>query len=961
MILSWCLNSYAQKTSFLGSLLMSKKTCDDIGVKLNIEDLQKINNTTIQNDPSVCFSDRDAQYKRDFTSSLKAFRSDVAVCECLAVKEKLDHPDKDFSLKASEALVSLQNARTKAFRNDLVFQASIIAPQVQSVYVRSRDTTVDTGDKINISIQEKRNDRIFRASPGADVVKLHEFFGVVDKKQKNPNYDENLFIKQDKKKGQCIESREYLAFNTIPKSDDFFNSLRSMNTENFNEKDWDFDELGATIGLEKDKSKREEIKARLRFLSRNPLIRNLFSVNKNDLAESGASPERTEEVNINPAWAQLPSFKKDLFKIIKTLSPDMNCTQDSGRGCLDKISNSQKIAEYRKQLGVFFGANSNPHMADLLVWENERKIIKEMVDPFYLKNNDSKWMNFPRSQRSLDQFLQSSEGLSTKGCYGFDIVKNHEVDPKKLNSCLNTFSKYCPFLQVAVSQNSSDNSTKAESEFDESEENYAWVSDLEADIDKNDKMKDFNDAVCNTKRKMDPNKKPAGMRLSDSLTFNEFKIEYCKNKCPENSSLLSEYLNMYPQLSDSSVDIDTEIEIKAFASYIKDNSAVKPIEKSDYNEMATTKVSTTDRVTSVSRSSERLRKLNEFADALAGVANSNGSTDSSSGGFFDSLKNILPSFSTPESADNSASGYNSYQGVTATTAGTEAKATEISSKMSDENDEENELKEKLSDTQEQLRNAKHQNEKQELKDRMAMLEQRLKDLKDKDKDKDEAIAKYQKMIDTIKNNSTADNSQDDTNSARSKRAPGSAGEDAAQTATNNKSQNNNQNNQVTGSSSATQNDNNSVSSNKAASTSFGSHSSAPSDRSKSNSLNDVLLAKYGIVVDGKENGQVILGKDKEPKDLMKLEVATKTGQGLELKNVSLDVYSGFESKNDETLKSYVKMVESMPAQVVKVSVSTPGRSQVLQFYAIKESGKVVFQPIRTASLKNLKSELEGRQ
>jgi hypothetical protein len=111
----------------------------------------------------------------------------------------------------------------------------------------------------------------------------------------------------------------------------------------------------------------------------------------------------------------------------------------------------------------------------------------------------------------------------------------------------------------------------------------------------------------------------------------------------------------------------------------------------------------------------------------------------------------------------------------------------------------------------------------------------------------------------------------------------------------------------------------------------------------STSFNQVLLAKYGIKVNGSTEPSLIVNQEQDATKLQKLSSQSSSSE-IPL-NVSADVYSGFENRNQTIIKKYEKLINDSSVPVVKLMVQTEGK-EPLEIYMVKEQGKIVMQPVR---------------
>ncbi|MFA5584422.1 MAG: hypothetical protein WDA09_09415 [Bacteriovoracaceae bacterium] len=121
-------------------------------------------------------------------------------------------------------------------------------------------------------------------------------------------------------------------------------------------------------------------------------------------------------------------------------------------------------------------------------------------------------------------------------------------------------------------------------------------------------------------------------------------------------------------------------------------------------------------------------------------------------------------------------------------------------------------------------------------------------------------------------------------------------------------------------------------------------------------INSALLSKYGITVqESDSNVQVAL--DRESGQISQLLTnASKSDIGLEVSKVE---YDKFKNNDLNALNQlYEDRIEMLESDVVKLMIHAEGVEESLEFYAIKEDGKVVFQPVRKSKLSDLQNALK---
>ena len=73
---------------------------------------------------------------------------------------------------------------------------------------------------------------------------------------------------------------------------------------------------------------------------------------------------------------------------------------------------------------------------------------------------------------------------------------------------------------------------------------------------------------------------------------------------------------------------------------------------------------------------------------------------------------------------------------------------------------------------------------------------------------------------------------------------------------------------------------------------------------------------------------------------------------INLDSVPADVYAGFESRSMATLNSYSALINRTPGQMIRLSVSLPGRPVITMLVMKGRNGQLLFQPVRTLASLN---------
>lgn len=125
--------------------------------------------------------------------------------------------------------------------------------------------------------------------------------------------------------------------------------------------------------------------------------------------------------------------------------------------------------------------------------------------------------------------------------------------------------------------------------------------------------------------------------------------------------------------------------------------------------------------------------------------------------------------------------------------------------------------------------------------------------------------------------------------------------------------------------------------------------------SRKGAINSALLSKYGITVQ-ETDANIAVAQDKDKSQISQLLTnASKSDLGLQ---VSQSEFDKFKNNDINALNQlYREKIESLGTDVVKLLIHTEGEKDALEFYAIKEGGKVVFQPVRKNKLSDLQNVL----
>ena len=315
------------------------------------------------------------------------------------------------------------------------------------------------------------------------------------------NVDDALFKDKVFHPDQCISAREYLAFTQLPSDNLLKEKIKKTSLDSFDENGWNhfellnqYDQQMSLSDQKKNKNKIMELKAKLIFLNRNPMIKTLLAADTDmSLVEKNKNISGDKKREIQRKFSSLngslPSMKKELLKILKEFVKNKNSM--SG------------VSDYQKKLKRFF---VKPVVGELIEIEFEKQEYKKMSmikDPenFRPRNNLS-------HKSVVDRFIAKT---------GLGNPNDCNSEKLEIMDCVNIYSRYCKVLDKSMVQVS------------RAERNPAFVDDLREstmndfnpDFNTNSDFKRYNNLICGMKRSKSSNK-------NDSIDFFTYKYRKCR-------------------------------------------------------------------------------------------------------------------------------------------------------------------------------------------------------------------------------------------------------------------------------------------------------------------------------------------------------------------------------------------------------------------------------------------------
>lgn len=381
---------------------------------------------------------------------------------------------------------------------------------------------------------------------------------------------------------QCISAREFMAFKQLPSDPQIQSLLRAPDMK---PEDWNFKKLRAEydtlIGqnLDVKAANRQKIvllKAKLKFLERNPMIKNFLAADASDLTQyfNLQGIDATEQTGIREAYGvdrsgrTLAQRQKWLLGVVSRLTPPAECQSAK---CLSDYMNSDRLKGVKEQMQRFFGSPNNAQVTRV---ENA-KTSTFMANNFFADPKN------PLKQRTKN-YTQKNVEMAFVNTYGIGSPK--ECDAETPEKCARIYGGYCQFLKQK-SKLIEDQRIIDRALVDDLDDEFATY--FEPDFNKNPELQAFNKEVCETKRRKDMNDQSGSYQ-----SFWDYKKATCPstgdecNSAEKIKSLRMEFLSKYPERATPLEEGNDKMtaSIVAFNGFLK-NQPVKNMVKGSSDTM----------------------------------------------------------------------------------------------------------------------------------------------------------------------------------------------------------------------------------------------------------------------------------------------------------------------------------------------------------------------------------------
>lgn len=722
-------------------------------------------------------------------------------------------------------------------------------------------------------------------------------------KSQNNNLVNKLKESKDKlqERGFCLSYEGFLSTKMIPDNPLFWQALNES-TEFF-PVEWDVNYLEKEI---REGKNIETNKAKLTFLEMNPTIKTVF---------------RSEDRELKQAL---------LTTLKQVLIPDPGCIRKNdcqGVFFSQGVNLPQLLKEFYEKAHLRAGISAS-------LFHEVRK------EAHILNDIDSQPLNL-----SAIRFASDNKTASYRQCGG-------GIDPQKTGQCADVLQNYCTDLRT-----SGDSILQVQDGELVNRTRFRLDDSIFSEADKNQEYYDKNDFACNKMKRKDNNTKK-------EITYKEFKTVECSRRSCSNLTdvdLFKQFMNSSKSL-DKGFIFDTQSNNERLIAGIANSSRVNLSEKV---------LSIASRDHTLPEERNKSSGDNSINDVIANIEKSrmNTSPQADTSVTTTTTEGI---FSTPEiiadgeSLDGSMPG----QDISLQNLGTFGNQAYLNApnqflaKVEEETGDKKEADISIKETNSFATMSSENSIKDSIESKDMSLEERIKGLEKLLAEKDSSTKSYQKMITQLLENKGNIQAAQASKSANSP--------EASETLVDRR---------ISSIKSNVQNAPKTLKDQQASHTmeaerntalesfprdvarapaSLGSSSTGQSfAATTSKRVNNALLTKYGIVVKDGPTGSTSSVSVAEDADGSKFSGVKSIAEAADVPlQVSVRDFEQIKTNNLGALEAlYTKELKGIDDQVVKVLVSTNSSEEVLEFYAIKEEGRVVFQPIRKNKLIDLQNVL----
>lgn len=842
-------------------------------------------------------------------NDIEDMQKDLEVCNCLEdkfglkIKDSLtpaEVKERDQKIYEGKLLASLidlaKNIEKKT--EPYLLESLLINPENPTEAVKHVFDTMRT-EELRKWVREDLEKYRSKVSP--------QFFqGILDQVDGYTKTEADNLINKIKKskdklreRGFCLSYEGFLSAKMIPESPLFWQALGS--NAKLNPDEWNASILEAELKMGKNVDLN---KAKLTFLEMNPTIKAVFKGSNLPLQE----------------------LLYDGLKML--LIPDTSCIRKND--CQGRfVSSGHNLPNLLKEFYEKENVRAEISGQLFIDLRDEASILSEVDDR--------------QPNLSAIRLASDNKTASYKKCGG-------GIDPQKTGECADVLQNYCTDLRT-----SGDLILQIQNGELVNKNRFSLDDKLFSPADENSEYFEKNELACNKMKRIDNNTKK-------EMTYKEFKAAECsRSNCSQltDVDIFKKFMNNSKSLNKGFI-FDTQSNEERLIAGIANSSRVNLNDKvlsiaSRDNSVLRDKGSENMSIIDVIANIEKT-KLNPSTQADTSVT-----TTTAEGSF--SAPEKLPE---GESLDTSIAG----QDISLQNLGTFGNQAYLNapnqflSKVEEEGGDKKEADMSSKDTNSLASSLSEGPKKESIESMDMSLEERIKGLEKLLAEKDSSTKSYQKMINQLLEHKGNTQAAQLSKSAESPETSETLIEKKASSIKSTvhnttKPHKDQQPSQMMDAERNTSHENFPRDVARApaslSSSSTGQSFAATSNRR----VNNALLTKYGIVVKDGPTGSSSSVSVAEEADSSKFSGVKSIAEAADVPlQVSVRDFEQIKTNNLGALEAlYTKELKGINDQVIKVLVSTNSSEEVLEFYAIKEQGRVVFQPIRKNKLVDLQNVL----
>lgn len=339
-----------------------------------------------------------------------------------------------------------------------------------------------------------------------------------------------LLSEAEFKENQCVSAKEYFSFKQFPDTNNFYKNL--MNEKSFEPSKWNYISLEKELKKKRDKIpyteqsklEMEEIRERLRFLHRNPMLKTLMAAD-HDFDEYAKKTKTTKEMKAvleTTSRKILDQKKSDLFNLVKKHFTPANasCLSGSTSSCQEDVL--KNVKSFDEDMKNFFSDQGVALLTKTQAEKSTFHLIDEFIeDPIPQERvplNQSELENFVYNEViNVSPDVKAENFINPADCRAVDSSYSSRSTDYR---CVMTYAVYCPVVSKAQTQLAKKIHRNEYLPPGEKVKNITYKNYFEPDIDKNPDFKAFNDAFCSIPRK--------GKNGKQNISFNAFRDSFCK-------------------------------------------------------------------------------------------------------------------------------------------------------------------------------------------------------------------------------------------------------------------------------------------------------------------------------------------------------------------------------------------------------------------------------------------------